>query len=287
MLLNFRANLINPPPCQGGHYGQAAAARRTLGTDQTALAAGTTQAQRWPAAGSRSRGAYRNSFRAKDRLSVGIPSARVRLWIGHDVLAATSRLASGRCLEADVETSAGRIRAGGPNRLVYVSDRQLLRTSNFWGAKTGPNPTDRGKNGSKRHLIVDGQGTPLAIAHTGANCHDSEMAVPLVDEIPPIKQPRGRPRKRPDELLGDRAYDAEAKIREPLRKRGIRPLIARRNTEHGSGLGKYRYVVEACFDWLFNWRRLRVRYEKRPDIHDAFLFIGCAMICWNRVLEYC
>jgi transposase len=135
--------------------------------------------------------------------------------------------------------------------------------------------------------MVDGAGTPLAIAHTGANCHDSEMAMPLVDAVPPIKQPRGAPRKRPDEVLADRAYDAEAKIRKPLRKRGIRPLVAHRNTEHGSGLGKFRYVVEACFDWLFNWRRLRMRYEKRPNIHDAFLFIGCAMICWNRVMEFC
>lgn len=113
------------------------------------------------------------------------------------------------------------------------------------------------------------------------------MAIPLVDDVPPIKQPCGGPRKRPDELLGDRAYDAEAKIRQPLRKRGIRPLIAHRNTEHGSGLGKFRYVVEACFEWLFTWRRLRVRYEKRDDIHDAFLFLGCAMICWNRVMGNC
>jgi transposase len=171
--------------------------------------------------------------------------------------------------------------------LVYVGDRQLLGTSRFWGAKTGPNPTDRGKSGSKRHLLTDANGTPLAIAHTGANCHDSEMAIPLVDAVPSIKQPRGRPRRRPDELLADRAYDAEEKIRKPLRKRGIKPLVARRNTEHDSGLGKYRYVVEACFDWLFNWRRLRVRYEKRPDIHDAFLFLGCIMICWKRVNQFC
>lgn len=205
----------------------------------------------------------------------------------HDVLATTPRLARGWCLEADMEATFGRIGIGRPNRLVNIRDRQLLRASSFWGAKTGPNPTDRGKNGSKRHLMVDGSGTPLAITHTGANCHDSEMAIPLVDAVPPIKQPRGAPRKRPDELLADRAYDAEAKIRKPLRKRRIKPLVAHRNTEHGSGLGKFRYVVEACFDWLFNWRRLRVRYEKRPDIHDAFLIIGCAMICWNRVLEFC
>ena len=136
-------------------------------------------------------------------------------------------------------------------------------------------------------MIVDGRGTPLAIAHTAANVHDSEMAIPLVDAIPPIKRPRGRPRKRPDELLADAAYDAEAKIRQPLRQRGIRPRIRRRNAEHGSGLGKHRWVVEACFAWLFQYRRLRVRYEKRDDIHDAFLIIGCVLISWNRVLEFC
>ena len=76
-------------------------------------------------------------------------------------------------------------------------------------------------------------------------------------------------------------------IRQPLRERGIQPLIARRNTEHGSGLGKYRWVVEAAFSWLFKYRRLRVRYEKRDDIHEAFLKIGCLLICWNRVFDFC
>jgi len=117
--------------------------------------------------------------------------------------------------------------------------------------------------------------------------HDSQMAIPVVDAIPPIKRPRGRPRKRPDELLADAAYDADAKIRKPLRQRGIRPRIRRRHGEHGSGLGKHRWVVEACFAWLFQYRRLRVRYEKRDDIHEAFLLIGCSLICWNRVLQFC
>jgi transposase len=159
----------------------------------------------------------------------------------------------------------------------------LLRPRYFWGAKTGPNPTDRGKAGSKRHLITDQNGIPLAIAHTGANVHDSQMAMPLVHSIPPIQGPRGRPRRRPDTLLADAAYFAKNKILRPLRALGIVPGIAERGREHGSGLGQYRYVVEACFDWLFNWRRLRVRYEKRPDIHDAFLALACAMICWQKL----
>ena len=136
-------------------------------------------------------------------------------------------------------------------------------------------------------MIVDGRGTPLAIDHTGANVHDSEMAIPLVEGIPPIKQLHGRPRKRPDNVFADRAYDAEEKIRQPLRQHNVTPQIAKRNTEHGSGLGKFRYVVEAAFDWLFNQRRLRVRYEKRDDIHQAFLIIGCLLICWRKIIEFC
>jgi transposase len=163
----------------------------------------------------------------------------------------------------------------------------LLGASAFWGAQTGPNPTDRGKNGSKRHVVCDGKGTPLAITQTGANVHDSEQAVPLIDAIPAIKRRGGGRRKRPDSAYADRAYDAEEKIRVPLRKRGIVPFIAKRNTEHGSGLGKHRCVVESVFSWLFNYRRLRVRYEKRDDIHLAFLIIGCLLICWNRVTGFC
>lgn len=127
----------------------------------------------------------------------------------------------------------------------------------------------------------------MAVEHTGANVHDSQVAMALVDAIPRIKQRRGRPRKRPKEVLADRAYDAEEKIRQPLRQRRVTPWIAKRNTAHGSGLGKYRYVVEAAFGWLFNQRRLRVRYEKRDDIHQAFLIIGCLLICWRRIIRFC
>jgi transposase len=165
--------------------------------------------------------------------------------------------------------------------------RQLLGTRYFWGARTGPNPTDRGKNGSKRHVVCDGAGTPLAMEHTAANVHDSQQAIPLIDAIPAIKLPRGGRRKRPDKAYADAAYDAEAKIRQPLRQRRIKPFIAKRGREHGSGLGKHRCVVEGVFSWLFQHRRLRVRYEKRDDIHSAFLIIGCLLICWNRVQEFC
>jgi len=171
--------------------------------------------------------------------------------------------------------------------LDYGGDRQFIHTRSFWGTQTGPNPTDRGKTGTKRHLITDGQGIPLAIEHTGANVHDSEMAMVLVDGIHPIKRPHGRPRKRPEAVFADRAYDAEDKIRQPLRDRGIKPMIARRWDGHGSGLGIFRWVVQAAFAWLLQNRRLRVRYERRDDIHSAFLKIGCLLICWGKVIQFC
>jgi transposase len=150
------------------------------------------------------------------------------------------------------------------------------------GDQTGPNPTDRAKRGSKRHLICDGRGVPLAVRLTGANRNDSQEVLALVDAVPPLHGVRGRPRQRPDCVLGDRGYDA-ATIRRGLRARRIVPLLAMRRSEHGSGLGRWRWVVERTFAWLSQFRRLRVRYEKRADIHEAFLSLGCALICWQSL----
>src|SRR5207248_10969104 len=96
-------------------------------------------------------------------------------------------------------------------------------------------------------------------------------ALALVDAIPPLHGERGRPRRRPDCVLGDRGYDAAA-IRRGLRARHIVPWLAMRRTKHGSGLGRWRWVVERTFAWLSQFRRLRVRYDRRADIHDALQF---------------
>jgi transposase len=64
-----------------------------------------------------------------------------------------------------------------------------------------------------------------------------------------------------------------------LRQRGIQPLLARRNTEHGSGLGTSRWVVERTISWLHQMRRLRTRFDRRDDIHQAFLTLGCIVVC--------
>ncbi|WP_405527369.1 transposase [Streptomyces avidinii] len=95
---------------------------------------------------------------------------------------------------------------------------------------------------------------------------------------------RRRPRHRPDVLYADRGYDHNV-YRRQVREPGIRPLVARRGTEHGSGLGKNRRVVEAAFALLRRFRRLRVRWEIRACIHQAFLTLGCAIICRRRLKE--
>jgi len=127
-------------------------------------------------------------------------------------------------------------------------------------------------------LITDAGGIPLAATVTGANAHDVTQLLPLVEAIPPVRGKRGRPRKRPRRVQGDRAYDSEPH-RQVLRKQGIEPVLAKRNTEHGSGLGVYRWVVERTISWLHQMRRLRTRYERRDDIHEAFLTLGCIVVC--------
>jgi transposase len=153
--------------------------------------------------------------------------------------------------------------------------------ANKGGEKTGKNPTDRGKPGSKRHLVSDKGGVPLAVVLTAANIHDSTVFEGAVDATEPIKGPGGgRPRKRPEKLNADKGYDAK-KCRKALRKRRIKSRIARKGVESSERLGRYRWVVERTLAWLGRYRRLTVRYERRADIHEAFLHLGCSLICLN------
>jgi transposase len=117
---------------------------------------------------------------------------------------------------------------------------------------------------------------------TGGNRNDVTQLIPLLQAIPPVRGKRGRPRRRPDVVLGDRGYDHD-KYRRLVWALGVKPKIARRGTEHGSGLGTQRWVVERAFAHLHWFRRLRIRWEIRDDIHEAFLTLACALICWRRL----
>lgn len=118
---------------------------------------------------------------------------------------------------------------------------------------------------------------------TAANVHDSMVFEELLDSIGPIKRPgRGRPRKRPEKLHADKAYD-DKKCARTLKKRGIKRRIARKKVESSQKLGRHRWVVEWTLAWLGKFRRLTIRYERRDDIHEAFVLLGCSLICFNHL----
>jgi IS5 family transposase len=152
------------------------------------------------------------------------------------------------------------------------------------GADTGPSPVDRRKAGSKHHLICDGRGTPLKVITTAANINDITQTLALVDGIPPVAGRRGHPRRRPDALLGDKGYDSRTNHRE-LRRRGILPVISHRGEVNIHGLGKLRYVVEQTHALLHQFKRLAVRWERRTELHDAFISLACNLICWRRLSQ--
>jgi transposase len=146
------------------------------------------------------------------------------------------------------------------------------------GEESGPNPTDRGRPGVKHHVLTDAHGIPLAADTTGANVPDINELLDLVESIEPVGGKPGRPRQRPDEVYGDRAYDSQPHQQE-LRGLGIKPKLARRGTEHGSGLGIYRWVAERTLAWLHGFRKLRLVTEKTLDMQYAFLTLAVSVIC--------
>ncbi|WP_398906579.1 IS5 family transposase [Streptomyces sp. 840.1] len=147
---------------------------------------------------------------------------------------------------------------------------------------TGPSPVDRRKTGSKHHLICDGRGTPLKVITTAANVNDVIQTLALVDGIPSVAGRPGRPRRRPEALLGDKGYDSNPN-RDELRRRRILPVISRKGAPNIKGIGKLRYVVEQTFALLHHFKRLAVRWERRTELHDALVSLACSLICYRRL----
>ncbi|EGD06001.1 putative transposase IS4 [Burkholderia sp. TJI49] len=198
------------------------------------------------------------------------------------MLAAASGVARGRCLATHPRSAAGGVTPSWPTRHGTRDCRQLVGPRDARGKKTGPNPTDRRKLGSKHHLIVDAQGIPLAVILTAANCNDITQLDALVAAIPPIRGKRGRPLRKPKIVQGDRGYSSEPH-RQRLRERGITPLLAKIGSPHGSGLGKTRWFIERSFAWLHAFRRLKIRYERYAHVHEAFLSLAYCLICWSQL----
>jgi len=146
------------------------------------------------------------------------------------------------------------------------------------GEETGPNPTDRGKSGSKHHVMTDAQGIPLAATVTAANVNEVTQVFQVLTAMPPVGGKPGPKRQKPRRLFGDTGYDAEP-VRVLLRWLGIDPWLGARGREHGSGLGVFRWFVERTISWLHAFGRLRRRLDRLTEIQEAFLRLACALIC--------
>src|SRR5512135_260717 len=130
------------------------------------------------------------------------------------------------------------------------------------GALTGPNPVDRGKPGSKLHVLTDAAGLPQA--------------------VPAIRCRRGPRRERPAKLHADTGYDYDH-LRAWLRARGITPRIARRGVETSTRLGRHRWIIERSFAWLTGYHRLTIRYERSARLFTAFLTLAATLTCYKKL----
>jgi putative transposase len=151
------------------------------------------------------------------------------------------------------------------------------------GEKTGRNPTDRGKLGTKRSLLTDGRGVPLGLALAGANRNDHKLMRETLEAIP-VERPEPTP-EAPQGLCLDKGYDYD----EPralalefgftlhLRTRG-EEIQAKRE----AGTKARRWVVERTHSWLNRFRRILVRWEKRPETYLAMLHFALALITWRH-----
>src|SRR5438309_716724 len=143
------------------------------------------------------------------------------------------------------------------------------------GEDTGPNPTDRGKSGSKHHVMTDAQGIPLSVTVTAANVNEVGQAVQVLLNMPPVGGKPGPKRQKPERLQGDRGYNS-GPLRVLLRWLGITPVLAARYTGHGSGLGVFRWFIERTISWPHAFGRLRRRLARLPEIQQAVLRLAWA-----------
>jgi transposase len=154
----------------------------------------------------------------------------------------------------------------------------------------------RGGLTTKIHLAVDGRGRPLSVLLTAGQAGDNPQLLPLLDAIRVHDGSPGRPRKKPDMLIADKAY-AHDPTRLALRRRGIAHTIPERADQvarraakgsHGgrppafdSETYRQRNVVERCFNRLKQWRALATRYAKRAALYRSSLLLIAALI-WLR-----
>jgi transposase len=106
----------------------------------------------------------------------------------------------------------------------------------------------------------------------------------MLDGLPAVPGRRGRPRRRPDKLHADKAYDQQP-LREAVRERGIRVRIARKAVESSQRLGRHRWVIERTMSWLMRYRRLVRRYDRKGAHFAAFAALAAALICHRKLVK--
>jgi hypothetical protein len=128
-------------------------------------------------------------------------------------------------------------------------------------------------------VLTDAEGVPLVVRTTAANVNDETQLPALLEAMPAVQGPRGRPRRKPGSIFGDRAYGTAAVIAWVI-SLGLFSFLAPRNDKrHGSGLGFFRYVVERTLAGFSQFRRIRMCYERRGEhfqgLHDL---AACCLI---------
>lgn len=154
------------------------------------------------------------------------------------------------------------------------------------GKKNGPNPTDRGKGGTKRSLLTDGNGLVLSIVIDGANRHDMKLLKPTLEALA-VERPAPTAAS-PQGLCLDKGYDYD-EIRALAAEFGYTAHIRARGEEaqaikHEAGFKARRWVVERAHSWLNRFRRLLIRWEKRADTYLAMLHFALGIITWRANL---
>ncbi|MGF0320800.1 MULTISPECIES: transposase [Nocardia] len=132
----------------------------------------------------------------------------------------------------------------------------------------------------KHHILTCGNGLPLAIVQSAANINDHLVLPELLDRVRPLRGRTGRPREKITTLIADKGYDYP-RVYDELEQRRITGYIPRRGTRDKVTAG--RWIVEQTLALLHQYRRLAVRWERRTDIHQGFLDLAAALICWRRL----
>ena len=131
-------------------------------------------------------------------------------------------------------------------------------------------------------MAGDAGGLPLSVVVSAANANDATMLEAVLEDIPPIRMPTGRRRRRPGTVHADKAYD-HRRCRACLRQRGIRPRIARRMIESSQRLGRHRWTIERTVAWLGSFRLLRIPCERSSERFYALAMLACSVICFRSL----